>query len=528
MTVLKFHGAARTVTGSCHLVEAGGARLLVDCGMYQGSKTMKALNYRDFPFDPRKIDAVILTHAHIDHSGLLPKLCKAGFKGRIAATRGTIDLCAIMLPDSGHIQEFEVELLNRRNRQRGRDEVVPIYTAADAIAALNQFRLMDYDTWFEPVPGIRARFWNAGHILGSASVEMEIAENDGTPLRLLFSGDIGPDDKLLHPDPDAPAGFDYVVCESTYGDTDRPITDAAGRREHLAAEIRDAYNAEGALLIPAFAVERTQELILDIVELMQTGAIPEASIFVDSPLAIRATRVFAANAAHLEDGHDFMKALHSKHLRFAETVEESKAIAGVDGFKIILSASGMCEAGRIRHHLKRWLYRHDATVLMVGYQAEGTLGRLLLQGERTVRIQGEEIKVAARIREIDDYSGHADGRELAEWIAARQPIARGVFLVHGEENAQLALERRLARVLPESLEVLRPVIDDAFALRPDGPKPLNLEAQRRIKPEMVARLDWHNDLSKLILDISDRLDEAADDRARDVVIRRIRRALEEE
>src|SRR5690242_4256934 len=260
---LQFCGAARTVTGSCYLFKYRTQQLLIDCGLFQGPKTLKALNYGAFPFRARDIAAVLLTHAHIDHSGLLPKLVRDGFEGPILATRGTIDLCSFMLPDAGSIQEAEVAALNRRNSARGRGEVQPIYTQADAVATLNAFRPVEYQTWFEPgITGVRARYWNAGHLLGSASIELEFAdEGSGRPLRVLVSGDLGPDAKLLQPDPEAPVDFDYVICESTYGDTDRPATTAAMRRAHLAAEVRDAASAKGALLIPAFAVERTQELI---------------------------------------------------------------------------------------------------------------------------------------------------------------------------------------------------------------------------------------------------------------------------
>ena len=282
MTVtVQFFGAARTVTGSCYLFQSPNGRLLIDCGLFQGSKTLKALNYGAFPFRPADIDTVLLTHAHIDHSGLLPKLVREGFRGRILATRGTIDLCSYMLPDAGSIQKSEVFTLNRRNSARGRSEVNPIYTQADAIASLDAFRRIDYEVWSEVMPGVRARYWNAGHILGSASIELEFASegSSGQPLRVLASGDIGPDAKLLQPDPEAPTGFDYVISESTYGHVDRPPTTALARRQHLAAEVRDAAIAKGALLIPAFAVERTQELIVDLIDLMERGEVPTAPIF---------------------------------------------------------------------------------------------------------------------------------------------------------------------------------------------------------------------------------------------------------
>lgn len=525
---VRFCGAARTVTGSSYLFQTATGRFLVDCGLFQGQKTLKELNYGAFPFRPADIDAVLLTHAHIDHSGLLPKLVRAGFEGPILATRGTIDLCSYMLPDAGSIQESEVTQLNRRNASRGRKEVQPIYTQADAIASLQSFRPVDYERWTDVIPGVRARYWNAGHLLGSASIELEIAEQGSArPLRVLLSGDVGPEAKLLQPDPEAPTDFDYVISESTYGDRVREATTPALRRKHLAAEVRDAAAAGGALLIPAFAVERTQELIVDLVDLMEQGGIPTAPIFLDSPLAIRATEVFRRHSESLDPAVDAARLLNSPHLKFTETVDESKAIMRLSGFHIIIAASGMCDAGRIRHHLKRWLWNQRATVLLAGFQANGTLGRFLQNGTKAVRIQGEEIKVAARIRMIDEYSGHADGAGMASWIAARRPIARGLFLVHGEEGAIAGLAERVAERIIPATKVYQPMLDDIYELAAPEPRVLDVDHRRRLAPEAVTHLDWHNEMSELMLDINDRVAAAADDRARGVIIRRLRRALEE-
>jgi metallo-beta-lactamase family protein len=527
---LRFCGAARTVTGSCHLFETPVGRLLVDCGLFQGPKTLKELNYGAFPFAPADIDTVLLTHAHIDHSGLIPKLVRGGFSGRIWATRGTIDLCSYMLPDSGSIQESEVAALNRRNAARGRAAVAPIYTQADAVASLDAFQSADYETWFEPMPGVRARYWNAGHLLGSASIEIEFTGEgeDGKPLRVLASGDIGPDAKLLEPDPQAPTELDYVMCESTYGDEDRPPVTRESRRQHLAQEVRAAHGHGGALLIPAFAVERTQELIVDLVDLMERGDVPSAPIFLDSPLAIRATEVFRQHSESLQSDINIDRLLRSPHLRCTETVDESKSIARLTGFHIIIAASGMCDAGRIRHHLKRWLWHRQATVLLVGFQAQGTLGRFLADGVKAVRIQGEQVNVAAHIRRLDEYSGHADGPELARWIAARRPIGRGVFLVHGEEPALSGLAERIAERTVPAAKVFAPLLDDSYELTTVAPTPIDGARRRRLAPEAVINLDWHNDMSKLILDINAAVDAAADDRARGVIVRRLKRALEEE
>ena len=295
----------------------------------------------------------------------------------------------------------------------------------------------------------------------------------------------------------------------------------------LSAEVRDAASRKGALLIPAFAVERTQELIVDLVDLMERGEIPAAPIFLDSPLAIRATEVFRKHASSLDPGSTCNRLLNSPQLRFTETVDESKAIAKLTGFHIVIAASGMCDAGRIRHHLRNWLWNARATVLLVGFQAQGTLGRFLADGAKAVRIQGNEIKVAARIRNIDDYSGHADGSELTRWIAARRPIERGLFLVHGEEPAIADLAERISERIIPAARVFQPLLDDIYELSAAAPTLLDGSHRRRLAPEAVVRLDWHNDMSELILDINDRIEAATDDRARGVIIRGLRCALHE-
>ena len=524
---LSFHGAARTVTGSCFRLETPAGQVLIDCGLFQGSKTEKALNYRPFPFKAKDITAVVLSHAHIDHSGLLPKLVKAGFRGAIHATPATTDLAGVMLPDSAYIQEIEVRNLNKRNARRGRDLVSPIYVTADAERCIGQFRPVPYATWTEILPGIRARLWNAGHLLGSASVELEVDDEGGDrPLRLLFSADIGPDYKLLHADPVAPSDLDFVVCEATYGDTDRAGATDDQRREALRNEVLAAQRSSGALLIPSFAVERTQELITDLFSLMSGGAIPYIPIYIDSPLATRATRVFAEHVAELEDGEHFAAALKSRYIHFTESVEQSKALDRLRDFHIVIAASGMCDAGRIRYRLKNWLWREEATVLLVGYQAQGTLGRILQNGAGSVRIQGADIKVRARIRSIDLYSGHADGPELAEWVRKRLPIHHNLFLVHGEEEALSGLQERLKGVVPPD-RILIPQIDDTYLISAQGARLAERREPPRIDPQSVARLDWHNDVSQLILDINEALAGEADEKNRGILIRRLRRALAE-
>ncbi|MFN0191501.1 MAG: MBL fold metallo-hydrolase [Aestuariivirga sp.] len=522
---LKFHGASRTVTGSCYMVETEQARVLVDCGMFQGSKTERELNYRAFPFEPSAITALLLTHAHIDHTGVVPKLTKHGFTGPIYCTHATTDLCSVMLPDSGFIQETEVRQLNERNRRRGLPEVEPIYTLEDARAALDQFKSLAYETWMTPAPGIRARWWNAGHLLGSASIEMEIAREGKPPVRLLFSGDIGPDNKMLQHDPEAPEGFDFVVCESTYGGRDRFERSPEARREILAKEVNDAAARRGALLIPSFAVERTQEIVTDLVLLMESRKVPTASIFIDSPLANKATEIFKKHAKSLDHGDDLFRAFNSEFVKSTESVEDSKALNRFTGFRIIVAASGMCEAGRIRHHLRNHLWQNSTTVLLAGFQAEGSLGRILETGARQVTIMGDTIDVKASIRKIEDYSGHADGPELTAWLTERKPIKKTVFLTHGEEQGQIAMEKEIAGKIVAADCIVRPRLDDVYDLSGEACAFLAEETRPRIDPETVAARDSHNELQELILDIQDEMRKVTDEKSRNTVIRKLRRAL---
>jgi metallo-beta-lactamase family protein len=521
---LTIHGAAGCVTGSCYRLETPRAQLLVDCGMFQGSKSLKALNYERFPFDPRQIDGVLLTHAHIDHCGLLPKLVRAGYHGPIWATAGTRDLCDVMLADSAHIQESEVEQLNRRNERRGRPTVRPIYTVKDAARTVEMFRRVKLGDDVEVAPGVTARWWNAGHILGSGSIEVGI-EGD-PPLKLLFSGDLGPGGRDFLADPEGPAGVDHVIMESTYGDEERPPTTPEGRRALLAAELRDAHAAGGPLLMPAFAVERTQELLVDLLQVMQEGAAPVADVFLDSPLAIEATEVFLQRGYNPSSQENPFQALHAgQRLRFLKEPWESDRLDSLRGWHVIMAASGMCDAGRVRKHLKRLLWRQDATVLLTGFQVRGTLGRLLADGERRVRIQGEDIQVRARIRSLDLYSGHADANGLVRWATARRPVAGRVFLCHGEPSASEALANRLAAAGFAADALVRPAIDDRFRL--GAAMAERIEAPKlRQAPVHAADLDWHNARAALLEELEGRLEAAPDDNARATLIEALRKRLD--
>lgn len=520
---IEFLGAAGTVTGSCYRIRHGGGSFLVDCGLFQGSKTLRERNYRPLPFDPAEIDFLALTHAHIDHSGLVPKLVAAGFVGPVLATEGTRDLLGFLLPDAGGIQEQEVELLNRRRRQRGEAEVTPIYTAADGRRAADRVRPVAYDTWQAAPGGVRLRWWNAGHILGSASIEIEVPA-PGRPLRLLFSGDVGPEHKLFHPDPAAPRDLDVLVAESTYGDRSRARLDPAARRRALAAEIGGAFARGGTVLVPAFAVERTQELLLDLAHLYDANQLPPAPVFIDSPLASAVTTAFRRRTDRLEDMPRGGDPFSRPEFRFVETVEQSKAINRLAGRAIILAASGMCEAGRIRHHLKARLWRPDTTVLFVGYQAAGTLGRILLDGAERVRIHDEEVRVKARLVRFEHYSGHADRDELLAWIGARAPVATATYLVHGEPPARTALADGLVAAGWPADRLFQPAIGDVARL-PDEPAP-RPGADGPADPAAGGE-DWHNAYARLMLGLRPALERLQNDQARREKLARLRQILDE-
>lgn len=513
---LNFHGAARTVTGSCLDFQSGGSRILVDCGLFQGSRSLEALNHAPLDFAPAQIDAVVLTHAHIDHSGLLPRLAAEGFTGPIWCTRETADLLEYMLADAGRIQESEAERHNRRRDRAGEEPFRPIYTEADAIAAWKLTSPVEREAWFEPAPGFRARLWNAGHILGSTSVELEAS---GT--HVLCSGDLGPQNKAFHSDPDGPAGFDHVICEATYGDRIREIVTIAERRQLLEAEIVAARARGGNLIIPAFALERTQELLLDLATLSDSGRIGGATIYVDSPLASQATTVFEKYAGELEDGGGANFFRHPA-IHYTSDVSESIRLNSVSG-AIILAASGMCEGGRIRHHLSHNLHRRDSTILFVGFQAEGSLGRVILEGAQRVRISGQDVSVRAQIRRIDSYSAHADQSELLHWIGRRGPITGSLFLDHGEAAAIDELAR-LAREQGLAASLVMPEIGETYELAAGLPAKRTRTGRADLR-QAVGR-DWQNAYADLATSMKRRLADIHDAAARERVIAEMRRVLD--
>jgi metallo-beta-lactamase family protein len=515
MTVtIHFHGASGTVTGSCYRIVHPKGQFLVDCGMFQGNKTVRDLNYKPLPFDPRAIDFLLLTHAHIDHAGLLPKLTRFGYRKPIWSTAPTGGLLEYLLPDAAGIQESEAEYETRKRGRKGNAPLEPLYTLEDASQALDLRKAVDYEQWIEPGPGVRARYWNAGHILGSASIEIEVEDEGGKSVTILFSGDLGPDEKVFYKAPNAPAGFDYILSESTYGGRERPPYTLDQRREALKTEINDALGRGGNLVIPTFAVERSQELLHDIGLLIKNKEIAPSRVFLDSPLASKVTAVYRKYESMFEDVElNAAELFNDPSFRIVEAVDESKAINQVKGGAIIMSASGMCDAGRIKHHLVNNLPRSNATVLFVGYQAPGTLGQIILSGSRAVRIFGDEIPVRARIRSMGNYSAHADHSELMAWITERLPAHGAIFLTHGEDEERTALRNALLASGVAGDQVIMPLLDDAVELHAGGQRTVVAPQQRRMDLNQI-NADWYNAYSSFMIDLSNRLQQAPSDAAR--------------
>lgn len=435
---LTFIGAAHEVTGSCHLLEACGKRILIDCGMEQGPDLYEN---QELPTAPSEIDYVLLTHAHIDHSGKIPLLCKNGFQGQVVTTYATSDLCSIMLRDSAHIQEFEAEWRNRKARRSGAPLYEPLYTMEDAQAAVDLLVPCNYDERFALCEGIEVRFNDVGHLLGSASIEIWITEEDVSK-KIVFSGDVGNTNQPIIKDPKLVESADYVVIESTYGNRNHGegIPDYVGTFTEI---LRETFARGGNVVIPSFAVGRTQELLYFIREIKEKHMLPEYEgfeVYVDSPLAIEATNVFHKNIKGCfdEEAMEIVKQginpLRFQGLKLTTTSEESKLINFDEKPKVIISASGMCEAGRIRHHLKHNLWRKECTILFVGYQAVGTLGRKLIEGAQCVKLFGEHVEVNAKIKTLQGISGHADRNGLLKWLSGFETPLEHVFVVHGEDQ----------------------------------------------------------------------------------------------
>ncbi len=465
---IKFIGAIKSVTGSCFLltfnINGSVRHALIDCGMYQGAKEDELLNYGEFPFAAADIDFLFLTHVHIDHSGLIPKLTKNGFSGKIIATRATCDLADIMLRDSARIQQSETERYNRRRLKLGKEPKEALYTEDDAKAALKFFEPIDYNKRFEAYPGVGATFHDAGHVLGSAFIKFDINEN-GENYKVVFSGDVGNMPVPILKDPEAINDADYVIMESTYGD--RVRDNDKDRSEELARVVNETIAAGGKVIIPSFALGRTQELIYEMHQLRDKKLIANVPLYVDSPLACNATEIFRK---HLECFDEEMVEYLNKsddpfnfsNLFYSSEASESRAINQINTPQIIISSSGMANNGRILHHLKYNIFKKECTILFVGYQASGTIGRQITDGEKVISIMGDKYAVNSRIESIHGYSAHADQNGLIKWISTTSKKPRNVFLVHGEADSKQALQAKLSE---NGFASLVPGLMDEFEIK---------------------------------------------------------------
>ncbi len=450
---ITFHGAAQTVTGSRHLVEVNGYRILLDCGLYQGRRKEAFQRNRELSFDPTSVDVMVLSHAHIDHSGNIPSLVKQGYAGSIYCTHPTYALCGAMLPDSGHIQERDAEYVNKRHKKRGEPPIEPLYTQEDAYESLHYFETISYGRTKEILEGVNLTLYDAGHMLGSAIVVLEVEDREaGRDIQLVFSGDIGRKQLPILRDPTIIESADVLIMESTYGGrTHDTMSDSAAILKEI---VNDIVRTKGVLVVPAFAVGRTQQIVYELQKLHSAGEIPILPIFVDSPLAINATSVFRNHPDAYDaetrkymidyDDHDIFG---FDKLSYTRRVEQSKELNTMQGPFVVISASGMCEAGRILHHLRNRVEDSNNVVLITGWQAPHTLGRRLLEHVSPVRIFGEEHQVRAQVRKLNGLSGHADGNELVEWVQSMEKLPRQTFLVHGEIEAANALKQQLQETL---------------------------------------------------------------------------------
>lgn len=500
---ITFLGATKTVTGSNFLVEGAGKKFLVDCGMYQGQAKEELENESPFLFDINEIDFMLLTHAHIDHSGRIPKLYKEGYRKPVYATKATCDLCGIMLPDSGHIQEVEIEWKNRKRKREGKPEMPPLYTAEEALQCLELFKPVHYDEIIEIDENIQVRFNDAGHMLGSAIIEIWVTEN-GETKKTVFTGDLGNNDIPLLDSPTMIESTDYLVMESTYGNRLHMRND---EKANLFLNIvSETLEKGGRVVIPSFAVGRTQEILYELDSIKQNSEEDKAfaqkyeelmrtSVYVDSPLAISATEVFKNNTdlfeeevkEKIESGEN---PLDFPGLKFTRTADESKALNETQEPCIIISASGMCEVGRIKHHLKHNLWDPNSTILFVGYQAPGTLGRSIVEGAKKVKIFGEEIAVNARIEYIEGYSGHADQEWLMNFIYSFITKPKHIFLVHGEPEGQVVLKQKIKE--ETGIAVTIPDFGDVYELNDEIEMTDKLEKPdeyRFLRLEILQKLD---------------------------------------
>ncbi len=511
---ITFLGAAKTVTGSNFLVEGAGKKFLVDCGMYQGKVTEELENSDPFLYNVEEIDFMLLTHAHIDHSGRIPKLYNDGFRGKVYATKATCDLCEIMLPDSGHIQEVEIEWKNRKRMRESKEPLPPLYTAEDAYNCLEIFNPVEYDDIVEIDDNISVRFNDAGHMLGSAIIEIWITE-EGKTKKIVFTGDLGNNDLPLLDSPTMISNADYLIMESTYGNRLHMRND--DKAKMFLDIVSETLDNGGRVIIPSFAVGRTQEILYELDKLKDDlgqdeefarkyEKIMNIPVYVDSPLAISATEIFKKNTELFEDEiQEKIKRgdnpLEFNGLQFTQTAEESKALNEDTRPAIILSASGMCDVGRIKHHLKHNLWNPNSTILFVGYQAPGTLGRSIVEGAKKVKIFGEEIAVNARIEYIEGYSGHADQTWLLNFVYSFTNPPKHIFLVHGEEEGQEVLKQKIEET--SECKVTIPDFGDSFELEGEDPKLLAETKEISTYKQEFKRLDLIEKIEELKEDIAD-------------------------
>lgn len=476
---ITFYGAAKTVTGSCTMVEVAGKRFLVDCGMFQGKMTDQMLNYDDFPFDVTSIDFVILTHAHIDHSGRIPKLYKAGYRGPIYATNATVDLSSIMLADSGHIQEKEIEWVNKKRRRAGKKENEPMYTAQDGIDSMQLFKGVDYNQKVVIDKNISFLLVDAGHMLGSSIVLLDLIENEENK-RVVFTGDLGNKNMPIINDPTYIDSADHLIMESTYGNR------LHGKMEDQSSKFIDillrTVERGGNLIIPSFAVGRTQEILYEINKYAAkegySDKLKNIPVYVDSPLAVNATKIFEQNPEYYdEEALAYLlkgdNPIEFPNLHLITTSDESKALNEDPTPKVIISASGMCEVGRIKHHLKHNLYRPESTILFVGYQAMGTLGEKIQMGAKVVKIFGEEIAINAEVQYLDAFSGHADRDGLIEFIDKMKTKPKNIFINHGEFISQQELKNYINEKF--NIPVIIPDYEDSYTIDGEFIKSSKLE-----------------------------------------------------
>lgn len=502
---IKFMGATKTVTGSCYIIETANARFAVDCGLHQGNSEIEKRNRSISDYEPKKIDFILITHAHIDHSGLIPAMVRAGFDGPIYMTKPTRELLEIMLLDSAHIQEMETEWGNRKRLRKGQAPLTPIYVQEDAQAAMPLMNVVQYGALFEPADGVSVNFKDAGHILGSAFIELWIKDN-GETTKVVFSGDLGHKDQLIVRNPSIVDKADYLILESTYGD--RNHKDSSNSLKELAEAIKYSYQNHEKVVIPAFAVERSQQIIYSLYSLYEQGDLPkDMPVYLDSPLAIKATEIFRNHPEFYDNDTarlvgEGKNPLDLPNLKYTLTTKESQEINNTSGPAIIISASGMANAGRIKHHLRHNLWKPGASVVFVGYQGVGTPGRRIVNGAESITIFGENVKVNAKIFTINGFSGHAGQTEIIDWLKNFDSPSMKVILTHGEPKSQKALALLIKQELgykvhiPEYKEELMlkpgremlPIIDDAVA-HPKVDWEFLINDSERMVTELKARLE---------------------------------------